>query len=57
MLLLDLNDGDIVKIGEHISILIDRCVDDGRSTRLGVEAPKEVLILREELVTPEVIWR
>ena len=57
MLLLDLNDGDIVNIGEHISILIDRCVDDGRSTRLGVEAPKEVLILREELVTPEVIWR
>jgi carbon storage regulator CsrA len=57
MLLLDLNDGDIVKIGEHISILIDRCVDDGRSTRLGVEAPKEVLILREELITPEVIWR
>ena len=57
MLLLDLNDGDIVKIGKHISILIDRCVDDGRSTRLGVKAPKEVLILREELVTPEIIWR
>ena len=57
MLLLDLNDGDTVKIGEHISILIDRCIDDGRSTRLGVEAPNEVLILREELVSPDINWR
>ena len=50
MLVFNLYDGQSVHIGDDIKIVIDRCVDDGASTRIGIEAPKEVEVLREELI-------
>ena len=52
MLVLTLYDGEAVHIGDDIKIVMDRCIDDGSSTRLGIEAPKDVKVLREELVSP-----
>ena len=49
MLVVTLYDGEYVKIGDNIKVVIDRCIDDGNSTRLGIEAPKDVSVLREEL--------
>ena len=49
MLVFTLYDGEFVQIGDNIRVTIDRCVDDGSSTRLGIDAPKDVKILREEL--------
>ena len=48
--ILDLYDGDVIYIGDNVKLVIDRCVDDGTSTRLGIDAPKDVLVLREELI-------
>ena len=45
----DLQDGDVIRIGDNVKLVIDRCIDDGASTRLGIEAPKDITILREEL--------
>ena len=53
MLVLTLYDGEAVHIGDDIKLVMDRCVDDGEATRLGIEAPKDVKILREELLNPE----
>ena len=53
MLVLTLYDGEAVHIGDDIKIVMDRCIDDGSSTRLGIEAPADVKILREELLNPE----
>jgi len=50
MLVLTLEDGEAVHIGDDIKLVIDRCIDDGNSTRLGIEAPKDIAILREELI-------
>lgn len=44
-----LKDGESVRIGDNIRIEMDRCIDDGRSTLLRIEAPRNVIILREEL--------
>jgi len=46
----DLQDVDALIIGDDIKLVIDRCIDDGLSTHLGIDAPKEVLVLREELI-------
>jgi len=45
-----LYDGDKLHIGDDIEIVIDRCIDDGNTTRLRIDAPREVPILREEVV-------
>ena len=50
MEILDLYDGDVIRIGDNVKLVIDRCIDDGTSTRLGIDAPKDVLVLREELI-------
>lgn len=50
---LSLYDGEAVHIGDDIKIVMDRCIDDGSSTRLGIEAPDDVKVLREELLNPE----
>lgn len=50
MLVLTLKDGESVYIGDDIRIEMDRCIDDGKSTRLRIEAPREVIVLREELI-------
>ena len=49
MEILDIYDGDVIYIGDNVKLVIDRCVDDGKTTRLGIEAPKDITILREEL--------
>jgi len=41
MLVLTLYDGEAVHIGDDIKIVMDRCIDDGNSTRLAIEAPAE----------------
>ena len=50
MLVLTLYDGETVHIGDDIKVVMDRCIDDGDATRLQIDAPKTVKILREELV-------
>lgn len=50
MLVLTLYDGEAVHIGDGIKIVMDRCIDDGNSTRLVIEAPADVKVLREELL-------
>jgi len=49
MLILTLRDGEAVHIGDEIRIVMDRCADDGESTRIGIEAPQNIKVLREEL--------
>ena len=53
MLVLTLYDGEAVHIGDDIRIVMDRCIDDGNSTRLAIDAPADVLVLREELLNPD----
>jgi len=52
MLVLTLYDGEAVHIGDEIKIVMDRCIDDGNFTRLVIDAPPEVKVLREELLEP-----
>lgn len=52
MLVLTLYNGEAVHIGNDIKIVMDRCIDDGNSTRLGIEPPQDVKVLREELISP-----
>jgi carbon storage regulator CsrA len=54
MLVLTLKDGESVFIGDNIRTEMDRCIDDGCSTRLRIEAPKDVIVLREELLKEDV---
>jgi len=54
MLVLTLYDGEAVHIGEDIKIVMDRCIDDGNSTRLAIEAPTDVKVLREELASSKL---
>lgn len=51
MLVLTLHDGEAVHIGDDIKVVMDRCIDDGNATRLQIDAPKDVKIVREELRT------
>jgi len=53
MLVRTLYDGEAVHIGDDIRIVMDRCIDDGNSTRLAIDAPADVLVLREELLNPD----
>lgn len=46
-------DGESLYIGDSIKIIIDRCVDDGNKTRLGIYAPKDVTVVRKELISRE----
>ena len=51
MLVVTLYDGEFVTIGDDVKVYIESCIDDGNQTRLGIEAPREVTVLREELVS------
>ena len=53
MLVLTLYDGEAVHIGDDIKIVMDRCVDDGSFTRLAVDAPASIKVLRQELLNDE----
>ncbi|NVK01030.1 MAG: carbon storage regulator [Oceanospirillaceae bacterium] len=56
MLVLTLYDGETVHIGDDIKIVMDRCVDDGNSTRMAIDAPAAVKLLREEfLISAETV--
>ena len=50
MLVLTLYDGESLHIGDEIRIEMDRCIDDGNSTKLRIDAPKAVKVFREELL-------
>ena len=67
MLILSRRPGDAIVIGDGIRVVVLEC--DRRGVRLGIEAPPEVSILREEIVrqiadenrragtaTPEAGW-
>lgn len=45
-----LKDGESFYIGDYIRVEMDRCIDDGKSTRIRIDAPKDVIVLREELI-------
>lgn len=49
MLILSRRPGDAILIGENVRLVVLAC--DRRGVRLGIEAPAEVSILREEIVT------
>jgi carbon storage regulator CsrA len=50
MLVLTLYDGESLHIGDEITIEMDRCIDDGNSTKLRIDAPKDVKVLRQEIL-------
>lgn len=50
MLILTRREGESVLIGDDIQLTALRV--DGQQVRFGIEAPREVVILREELVEP-----
>jgi len=49
MLALTLYDGEAIHIGDDIKIVMDRCIDDGNTTRLAIDAPADMKVRREEL--------
>jgi carbon storage regulator len=52
MLILSRRDGEVIQIGDGVRLLISS-VSDGKA-RIGIEAPPDVLVLREELLpSPE----
>ena len=48
MLLISRKVGQAIRIGENITVRVVRKRSDGRLV-IGIEAPKEILVLREEL--------
>lgn len=48
MLILSRKPGDAIVVGDGIRIVVLEC--DRRGVRLGIEAPSDVTILREEIV-------
>ena len=50
MLILSRREGEILKIGDAISITVLRV--KGKQVRLGVNAPKDVAVQREEIAEP-----
>lgn len=46
-------DGELLYIDDSIKIIIDRCVDDGNKTSVGIDAPKDVTVVRKELISRE----
>lgn len=51
MLILSRKKEERIRIGENITIVVTRIDSDGRKVSLGIEAPREMVILREELVS------
>ena len=51
MLVLSRKEGESLMIGEEISITI-LSVEPGGQVNIGISAPKDVLVLRSELITP-----
>jgi carbon storage regulator len=47
MLIVARNEGETLLIGDNIEVVV--VVVDGQQVRLGIEAPREVQVLREEL--------
>lgn len=47
MLILSRKVGEAIIIGDNVSITVLSCV--GRTIRLGIEAPKEISVHREEI--------
>lgn len=47
MLILSIKPGQRVKIGENITVMVTRL--KGRAVRLGIEAPREIEVDREEI--------
>jgi len=47
MLVLSRKEGERIRVGDNIVVTIVRA---GKEVRVGIEAPKDVKILREELV-------
>jgi carbon storage regulator len=52
MLVLSRKPGEKIKIGEHVSITIVRIGPN--NVRIGIDAPKNMSILREELQIDEI---
>lgn len=50
MLVLSRKSQERIQIGDDITITVVEI--DGRKVRLGITAPREVLVLRQELVKP-----
>ncbi len=48
MLILRRKAGESLLLGDNIKVTVTECSNDG--TRLAIDAPKEITILREELV-------
>lgn len=51
MLILTRRVGEMVKIGENVEVTVMQV--NGAQVRLGIKAPKEIAILREEIVGTE----
>ena len=51
MLVLSRKVGERIRIGDEITVTVVRLV--GGSVRIGVEAPREMLVVREELLPQE----
>lgn len=47
MLVLTRNKGQAIKIGDDITIMVFEC--DGHKVKLGIEAPKDISVHREEV--------
>jgi len=52
MLVLSRKVGDRVQIGDHITVTIVRITPNG--VRIGIEAPSEMAVVREEIRDPSV---
>ena len=48
MLILTRRDGESLKIGETVTVTV--LAVNGRQVRIGIDAPKDIEILREELL-------
>jgi len=53
MLRLSVKPGEYIKIGKDVKVCVTK-VDGGRLLRLDIDAPKDMLVLRSELIEPEL---
>ena len=49
MLMLNVRKGDYIMIGDDIKITLFGVKEGGRVSRVGIEAPKEIPVLRQEV--------